>query len=94
MITDRALTVKGAGLDMSFDAVYNGRAFDRGALGDFCTTSSGPDINLELWSNGIVFQDATGYCAWYADNGPAGAVPEEWPGRRRPLDADRPAGRQ
>ncbi|WP_410674091.1 RHS repeat-associated core domain-containing protein [Amycolatopsis sp. cmx-4-68] len=72
VITDRALTVKGTGLNMSFDAVYNSRAFGMGALGDFWTTSSGPDIHLELWSNGIVFQDATGYCAWYADNGDGG----------------------
>ncbi|WP_409186524.1 DUF6531 domain-containing protein [Amycolatopsis sp. VS8301801F10] len=33
VVTDRALTVKGTGLDLSVNAVYNGRTSGSGALG-------------------------------------------------------------
>ncbi|OXM70604.1 type IV secretion protein Rhs [Amycolatopsis vastitatis] len=68
VITDRALTVKGTGLNMSFDAVYNSISFEGGALGDFWSISGGPDIHLEILDSVVIYQDATGYCAAYYVN--------------------------
>lgn len=68
VITDRALTVKGTGLNMSFDAVYNSRATYGGALGAYWNISSGPDIYLELRIGVAVLHDPTGYCSEYDRN--------------------------
>jgi YD repeat-containing protein len=68
VITDRALTVKGTGLNMSFDAVYNSRTLFGGALGSFWTVSSGPDIYLDFLTGVVIARDATGYCAAYYQN--------------------------
>jgi hypothetical protein len=63
VITDRALTVKGTGLNTSFDAVYNSRTLYGGALGEYWTISSGPDIYLDFRTKVVIVRDASGYCA-------------------------------
>ncbi|MFT7873032.1 RHS repeat protein, partial [Amycolatopsis sp. A24] len=72
LITDRALTVKGTGLNMSFDAVYNSANLTRGgALGTFWTVSGGPDVKLIIYPDPdkrIVYYDPTGYCAEFTKN--------------------------
>ncbi|MFI6302835.1 RHS repeat-associated core domain-containing protein [Amycolatopsis thailandensis] len=67
VITDRALTVKGTGLDLSVNAVYNSRGVI-GAFGKLWTVSSGPDVQLDVSSSGVIVQDPTGYCSEYLKN--------------------------
>ncbi|WET79006.1 RHS repeat-associated core domain-containing protein [Amycolatopsis sp. QT-25] len=68
VITDRAVTVKGTGLDLSVNAVYNSRGI-AGAFGKQWTVSSGPDVRLILGTAGaVVVQDPTGYCSEYRQN--------------------------
>uniref|UniRef100_UPI003F496B89 RHS repeat-associated core domain-containing protein n=1 Tax=Amycolatopsis sp. CA-293810 TaxID=3239926 RepID=UPI003F496B89 len=67
VITDRALTVKGTGLDLSVNAVHNSRGFT-GAFGTKWTVSSGPDVQLDVRTAGVIVQDPTGYCAEYLKN--------------------------
>ncbi|ADJ43887.1 RHS repeat-containing protein [Amycolatopsis mediterranei S699] len=72
VITDRALTVKGTGLNMSVDAVYNSANLTRGgAFGTFWTVSGGPDVKLVIYPDPdrrIVLYDPTGYCAEFTKN--------------------------
>ncbi|WP_410597995.1 RHS repeat-associated core domain-containing protein [Amycolatopsis sp. lyj-23] len=69
VITDRALTIKGTGLNMSLDAVYNSRNLGSGAFGSYWTSSAGPDLKLVPYPDGRVrFQDPTGYCTVFEKN--------------------------
>ncbi|OKA10059.1 RHS repeat-associated core domain-containing protein [Amycolatopsis regifaucium] len=67
VITDRALTVKGTGLDLSVNAVYNSRGIG-GAFGKQWTVSSGPDVQLDVRIGSVIVQDPTGYCSEYMQN--------------------------
>ncbi|MFF1608537.1 RHS repeat-associated core domain-containing protein [Amycolatopsis sp. NPDC058278] len=71
VITDRALTVKGTGLNMSVDAVYNSITTRPGAFGRFWTVSGGPDLELDIYpapDRRVVLYDPTGYCAVFTRN--------------------------
>ncbi len=68
VVTDRALTVKGTGLDLSVNAVYNGRTSGGGALGAHWQISGGPDVKLDVRVGLVILQDPTGYCAEYNQN--------------------------
>ncbi|MEV6447088.1 RHS repeat-associated core domain-containing protein [Amycolatopsis sp. NPDC051716] len=71
VITDRALTIKGTGLNMSVDAVYNSITERPGAFGKFWTVTGGPDVELDIYpapDRRVVFYDPTGYCAVFTKN--------------------------
>ncbi|MEU4519411.1 RHS repeat-associated core domain-containing protein [Amycolatopsis sp. NPDC024027] len=68
MITDRELTIKGTGLDMSFDATYNSEDIWGNELGGHWTISAGHDINLWVGTYEVIVRDATGYCSEYTKN--------------------------
>ncbi|MEV7045230.1 RHS repeat-associated core domain-containing protein [Amycolatopsis sp. NPDC051061] len=68
VITDRELTVKGTGLDMSFDATYNSRDSWGNELGGHWTVSAGHDIYLRVMLGSVIVRDATGYCSEYTQN--------------------------
>lgn len=68
VITARALTMKGTGLDLSLDAVYNSRSDGGGAFGRWWTISGGRDVYLQMRADGVIFHDPTGYCAEFEQN--------------------------
>ncbi|MFJ1765352.1 RHS repeat-associated core domain-containing protein [Amycolatopsis sp. NPDC088138] len=71
VITDRALTVKGTGLDMSVSAVYNSTTGRGGEFGSHWTISGGPDVKLLIYpapDRRLVLYDPTGYCAEFTRN--------------------------
>ncbi|MFT7868361.1 RHS repeat protein, partial [Amycolatopsis sp. A24] len=68
VITDRELTIKGTGLNMSFDATYNSRDLWGNELSRYWTISAGDDINLWVRTYGVIVRDATGYCSEYTKN--------------------------
>lgn len=68
VLTDRELTVKGTGLDMSFDATYNSQDSWGNELGGHWTISAGDDIRLRVMLGSVIVRDATGYCSEYTQN--------------------------
>ncbi|SEF37515.1 RHS repeat-associated core domain-containing protein [Amycolatopsis pretoriensis] len=68
VLTDRELTVKGTGLDMSFDATYNSQDAWGNELGGHWTVSAGHDIYLRVMLGEVIVRDATGYCSEYTQN--------------------------
>lgn len=76
------LTVRGTGLNLAIDHVFNNQAAGAaGAFGTGWTSSYGPDVKLVLFSDHVDFHDPTGYVATYAKSGSTFITP---PG----MDAD------
>ncbi|MGW4062185.1 RHS repeat-associated core domain-containing protein [Amycolatopsis sp. NPDC004747] len=81
LITDRALTVKGTGLNLSVDAVYNSANLTRGGVfGTFWTISGGPDVKLVIYPDPdrrVVYYDPSGYCAEFTKNDDGSYTPPD-----------------
>jgi YD repeat-containing protein len=64
----RDLTVKGTGIDLSIDHVYNSQG-PAGALGRGWTLSTGQDVGLTFPSGGdVVLHDPSGACSTFVGN--------------------------
>jgi RHS repeat-associated protein len=82
VVVARDLTVRGTGLNLAVDHVFNNQAAGAaGAFGAGWTSSYGPDVKLVIFSDHVDFHDPTGYVATYTKSGSTFITP---PG----MDAD------
>ncbi|SFW92047.1 RHS repeat-associated core domain-containing protein [Amycolatopsis australiensis] len=68
VLTDRELTIKGTGLDMSLDVTYNSEDQWGWDLGGHWTVSAGRGVGLQVMMYEVIVRDATGYCSEYTKN--------------------------
>ncbi|MDT8909367.1 RHS repeat-associated core domain-containing protein [Amycolatopsis sp. PS_44_ISF1] len=67
-ITQRQLTVRGTGENLSLSQVYNNQRPGNGSFGTGWALSSGQDVGLTFNGSDVVLHSDSGYCATYKHN--------------------------
>ncbi|MFD9735195.1 RHS repeat-associated core domain-containing protein [Umezawaea sp. NPDC059074] len=71
MVVARDLTLKGTGLNLSVDHVYNSQDWATNSFGNW-QLNSGPAVGLRIWNGSVELRGPNGYCVQYPENGSGG----------------------